>query len=78
MRSGKPARTRSYVSQWSSPALHAVAGKMNRERQGADLTPSQEWLFDAIVAELEQRRRRARPIWSSCSCYLCLPPFFDF
>jgi len=48
---------------------------MHTTRQEADLSPAQEWLFDAIVAELEFRRRRCRPIWTSCSCWLCVPPF---
>lgn len=77
MRPARPARRRSpaYVRQWSSPALHAVAMKMNRQRTGEDLTDAQEWLYDAIVSELEYRRRRARPMWRACSCMLCIPPF---
>lgn len=77
MRDARVPRTRGagYVREWSSPALHAVAVKMHNNRQTADLTPSQEWLFDNIVAELEHRRRRTRPVWRCCSCWLCVPPF---
>lgn len=79
MRSHRPPRTRGagYVREWSSGALHAVAIKMDGMRRGEDLSPSQEWLFDNIVAELEFRRRRTRPVWRCCSCWLCVPPFED-
>jgi len=68
-------RRRRYVSEWSSKSLHAVATRMNRDRQSADLTEHQEWLWDAIVSELEYRRRHTKPVWRSCSCWLCVPPF---
>lgn len=79
MRSGRLPRRRSpgYVREWSSTALHAVAMRLNRDRSSGDLSDDQEWLFDAIVSELEYRRRRTRPVWRSCSCYLCVPPFPD-
>lgn len=79
MRSGLPPRRRSpgYVRQWSSSALHALAMKMNLDRSSGDLSEAQEWLFDACVSELEYRRRRTRPVWRCCSCFLCLPPFKD-
>lgn len=78
METGRPTRRRSpsWVRQWTSPALHAVAGKMNRMRTSADLTAAQEWLYDAIVNELEYRRRR-QPFLEKCSCWLCCPPFDD-
>jgi hypothetical protein len=50
---------------------------MERERQTQDLTAAQEWLWDAGISELEYRRRTTRPIWQSCACRLCVPPFLD-
>lgn len=77
METARAPRRRSprYVREWSSKALHAVAMKMNRERTSGDLSEHQEWLFDAIVSELEYRRRQTRPVWRACSCFLCVPPF---
>lgn len=75
----QPAHIRkgSYVREWSSAALHAVAWKMNHLREGADLSEHQEWLYDKIIGELERRHRRTRPRWKACSCMLCIPPFPD-
>jgi hypothetical protein len=79
MHHARPPRRRSpgYVREWSSKALHAVAHKMNHTRCTADLSEHQEWLYDAIISELEYRRRHARPIWSACACMFCIPPFPD-
>lgn len=66
-----------WVREMSSRDVHAILGRFDRERTSADLTDRQEWLYDQCVAELEYRRRRARPIWSSCSCRYCIPPFTD-
>ena len=65
-----------WLLESSSTALHAIAGRFNRERPLHDLTEAQEWLYDRCIEELEYRRRHARPIWSSCSCELCVPPFY--
>jgi len=65
-----------WVRETSSKALHGIAGRFDRERTGADLTDAQEWLYDRCVEELEYRRRIARPVWSSCSCRYCVPPFY--
>lgn len=68
-------RSPAFVRQMSQNELHAIAGKFHRDRQSADLTDQQEWLWDAIVSELEYRRRQARPAWRACSCWLCFSPF---
>ncbi len=44
-------------------------------RVSADLSNAQEWLYDALISELEYRRRNAIPGWTACSCYLCSDPF---
>ena len=73
----EPERRRSpgWVREMSSRELHAVAERFNRQRTTQDLTERQEWFYDAIISELEYRRRRARPTWSACACYLCIGPF---
>lgn len=77
MRSARAPRRRSpgFVREWSTPALHAVAHRFNMMRMRADLSDQQEWLFDAIISELEYRRRRTRPRWKACSCLFCFGPF---
>ena len=64
-----------WLRQTDSRALHGICGRFDRERQSADLSDAQEWLYDRCIEELEYRRRHARPIWSSCSCRYCIPPF---
>jgi hypothetical protein len=64
-----------YVRQWSAKSLHAVLGRFDRERRSRDLSEAQEWLYDAMVSELEWRRRHTRPVWQACSCHYCFGPF---
>ena len=64
-----------WVRETASRDLHAIAERFNRTRPTADLTERQEWLYDAIISELEYRRRQFRPSWKACSCYLCVSPF---
>lgn len=68
-------RSPAWVRALSLRELHAIAMRFDRDRQGQDLTEAQEWLYDALVSELEYRRRQARPTWSACSCWLCFSPF---
>jgi hypothetical protein len=76
----EPARRRSpqWVRDMADRELHAVAFRLQHERKEAGLSDAQEWLFDALISELEFRRRRA--LWPDrkCSCELCIGPFeFD-
>jgi hypothetical protein len=73
----EPARRRSpmWVRELPRHTLHAMAERFNRDRVSADLSNAQEWLYDALISELEYRRRNASPGWSACSCYLCSDPF---
>lgn len=64
-----------WLRETSSSALHGICGRLDRDRRSGDLSDAQEWLWDRAVEELEYRRRTARPVWASCSCYLCVPPF---
>lgn len=71
-------RSPGWVRAMSSREIHAVAFRFNWERQESDLSEPQEWLYDALVSELEYRRRNARWPESRCSCELCVNPFeFD-
>jgi hypothetical protein len=39
-----------------------------------DLSESQEWLWRAVISELEYRWRTTSGL-QRCSCMLCVPPF---
>lgn len=55
-----------------------MVGRFAREREHLDLTEPQEWLWDALISELEYRHRTTRPAIARCSCQYCVPPFpFD-
>lgn len=73
----RPERRRSpqWVRQMTDRELHQIGFRFNFERQSADLTERQEWLWDAVVSELEYRRRTTRPTWKACACELCFSPF---
>ena len=66
-------------AQWlcsaSSRDLHAIAGRFVREQRTRDLSERQEWLLERVFDELEHRRRNTYPVWRSCSCAFCVPPF---
>ena len=64
-----------WLRETHSRALHGICGRFARQRLSGDLTDAQEWLWDQCIAELEYRRRTARPVWASCSCMFCVPPF---
>lgn len=72
-----PPRRRSplWVRRMSSEDLHAVAHRFLSLQTTADLTERQEWLWGALISELEYRWRRTRPTWRRCNCGLCRPPF---
>lgn len=55
--------------------LHAIAWKTRQLSWIDPLSEGQEWLWEAIVSELEYRRRSCRPVWKRCSCELCVGPF---
>jgi len=59
----------------TSEDLHAIVGRFQRQQADKDLTERQEWLWDAIISELEYRHRQTRPAWQRCSCEFCVPPF---
>jgi len=59
----------------SDREVHAVAFRFQHERQEADLSAPQEWLYDALLSELAYRRRTARWPERRCSCELCWGPF---
>lgn len=68
-------RSPGWVRAYHDRALHGLAFRLIREQRTRDLSAHQEWLLDAIISELEYRRRHSpRPAWA-CSCSLCVPPF---
>jgi hypothetical protein len=75
----QPLRRRSpqWVRNYPDRGLHALAFRLMNLRTGEDLSDAQEWLWDAVISELEYRRRNhPRPQWA-CACQLCIPPFPD-
>jgi hypothetical protein len=58
-----------------SEELHAIAWRFLHLQEHQDLTERQEWLWHALIDELERRWRRTRPAWQRCNCALCRPPF---
>lgn len=66
-----------WVRELSDRACHGIAMKLRVESQALDLSPQQEWLWEALISELEYRRRVAmrRRFGSPCTCELCLGPF---
>jgi len=74
-----PLRRRSpeWVRAMTSREIHAIAFRFNYERKEADLSEQQEWLYDALISELEWRRSHARWPEGRCSCELCFGPFPD-
>jgi len=72
-----PLRRRSplWVQALSSRELHAIAFRFQYERQEADLSAAQEWLWDALISELEWRHRNEMGKLYQCCCELCVQPF---
>lgn len=69
-------RSPQWVRAMSSQQLHSIGGKLQRERfEGGGISDRQEALWDAVISELEYRRRRSKSIWDTCSCQLCVSPF---
>jgi hypothetical protein len=66
-----------WVRELHSSQIHAMAERFNRNRVSTDLSDRQEWLYDALVSELEFRHRNAGRGEQRCACYLCIPPFED-
>lgn len=64
-----------WVQDTDSRELHGIAFRFNRERTSGDLSPQQEWLYDAVIEELEHRRKNLRWPERRCSCALCIGPF---
>lgn len=70
-------RSPGWVREMSDSECHSILFRFAHMRESEDLTDRQEWLHDALVSELEYRRRHARPAWKACSCQFCFSPFPD-
>lgn len=72
-----PPRRRSprWVRDLDSDTLHAIATRFLSLQTTADLSERQEWLWTALISELEYRRARTSPAWRKCNCALCVAPF---
>lgn len=73
----EPRRRRSpgWVRALSDREVHGIAFRLERLWQQGKTTDRQEWLWHALISELEWRRaHHPRPAWA-CACRLCIPPF---
>lgn len=71
----KMPRSPEWVRELSSQQAHAILGHLFKQQFETDPTSGQEWLWDTLVHELEQRRRDCVSEWLMCSCRYCSPPF---
>lgn len=71
-------RSPQWVRDLDSRVIHSIAWRFNQERVSADLTEAQEWLWSALISELEYRNRSALHVFQRCSCELCIPPFEEW
>jgi len=67
-------RSPGWIRAYSSPALHGLALRLMKMGTTTDLSESQEWLWRAVISELEYRWRTTSGL-QRCSCMLCVPPF---
>lgn len=67
-----PARRRSpwWVRELAWAKLHALGGKLLNTYRSDGLSPNQEWLWGAVISELEYRNRHRPPV-DRCTCLLC-------
>lgn len=65
-----------YVREMTRAQLHGTAMKFQRQRQNDGLSASQEWLWDAIISELEWRHLHQLDGQERCFCELCWVPYW--
>lgn len=70
-------RSPQWVRALRSDVLHAIAGRFHRAQRGEDLTAAQEWLWAAVISELEYRHRHPAKWGPRCWCDFCVEPFPD-
>lgn len=70
-----PVRRRSpgWVRALARPQLHALAVRLTRDFAEEGLSARQEWLWGAVLSELEYRHRRQPDLLKRCWCGLCRP-----
>lgn len=75
----EPRRRRSpgWVRALDNRQLHGLAGRLDREQRQRDPSAGQEWLWGAVLSELEYRWRHPRGGELRCSCEWCISPFLD-
>lgn len=71
-------RSPGWVRALDDRAIHGIALRLRQQEwDGHPLSSQQEWLWRALVSELEYRSRTTKPAWLRCACELCVPPFPD-
>lgn len=70
-------RSPQWVRDTDLRTLHGIAFRLMEVSRTVDLTEGQEWLWAALVSELEYRFRHPGPGERRCACMMCVPPFPD-
>lgn len=71
-RRGRRRRARPlWVRELDHRQLHALVGKMHRQRWEGGLTDRQEWLWDQCMVDLAWRRSHALGL-RKCTCWFCV------
>lgn len=66
-----------WVRESTHRELHGIAGRLVLEQHHHELSRGQEWLWEAVVSELEWRFLHPGPQWEWCCCSLCFVDTID-
>jgi hypothetical protein len=70
-------RSPQWVRELTDREVHGIAFNLRNTQAQEDLSDAQEWLWDALMSELQWRRRHTDWPHHRCSCELCFEPFPD-
>ena len=70
-------RSPQWIRTTGQGALHGIALRLMDADRTRGMTEGQEWLWSAVISELEFRFRHPSREWGRCACYLCCAPFPD-
>lgn len=70
-------RSPGWIRSMDRPQLHSMAVKLGRLRNTTGISARQEWLWDALISELEYRHLHEPDVGARCCCELCWVPYDD-
>jgi len=68
-------RSPQWIRDTDGRTLHGIALRLMHVDQDQGLTEGQEWLWAALISELEYRWRHPGRNEGRCVCMLCIAPF---